>query len=199
VTVEHADFAAAVDLLNAHGLPSTPDIEISQMFPADALVSTPTAERARLLSAIEQRLEQSLMRIDQVISARVHASYELQSSERRKVAQPMRLSVLLTHEGEVEEGLFIEKVKRFIKNSFHELRYEDIGVALFRQSEPMMPARLPSTSISLSSGLMGIVAVLMMLLIGAWGLLRSGRGQGATIGVWKNTRWLKWLASQRKS
>jgi len=176
VTVEDGDFAAAVDLLNAYGLPSPPDMEISQMFPADALVSTPTAERARLLSAIERRLEQSLMRIDQVISARAHASYELESSERRKTQRAMRLSVLLTYEGDLEEGLFIEKIKRFIKNGFHELRYEDIGVALFKRPEPVLRVSQAQSMTSQRGWQMGVgVGALGLLAVGGWCL--SGRGR----------------------
>ena len=60
IYVEPTDFASAVDWLKIYNLPGKPDIQISQMFPADALVSSPRAEKARLYSAIEQRLEQSL-------------------------------------------------------------------------------------------------------------------------------------------
>ena len=57
IYVEPTDFASAVDWLKIYNLPGKPDIQISQMFPADALVSSPRAEKARLYSAIEQRLE----------------------------------------------------------------------------------------------------------------------------------------------
>ncbi|HCQ1782315.1 TPA: EscJ/YscJ/HrcJ family type III secretion inner membrane ring protein, partial [Escherichia coli] len=60
IFVEPTDFASAVDWLKIYNLPGKPDIQISQMFPANALVSSPRAEKARLYSAIEQRLEQSL-------------------------------------------------------------------------------------------------------------------------------------------
>ncbi|MGQ7116183.1 hypothetical protein ACUOFC_66885, partial [Escherichia sp. TWPC-MK] len=56
--------AYPVDWLKIYNLPGKPDIQISQMFPADALVSSPRAEKARLYSAIEQRLEQSLKIMD---------------------------------------------------------------------------------------------------------------------------------------
>lgn len=64
IYVEPTDFASAVDWLKIYNLPGKPDIQISQMFPADALVSSPRAEKARLYSAIEQRLEQSLKIMD---------------------------------------------------------------------------------------------------------------------------------------
>ena len=43
IFVEPTDFASAVDWLKIYNLPGKPDIQISQMFPADALVSSPRA------------------------------------------------------------------------------------------------------------------------------------------------------------
>ena len=79
--VEPTDFASAVDWLKIYNLPGKPDIQISQMFPADALVSSPRAEKARLYSAIEQRLEQSLKIMDGIISSRVHVSYDVDNGD----------------------------------------------------------------------------------------------------------------------
>ena len=87
VQIAQGDFAAAVDLLALYSLPSRPRVEIAQMFPADSLVASPRAEKARLYSALEQRLEQSLNTLEGVVSARVHVSYDLETGESgRKVA-----------------------------------------------------------------------------------------------------------------
>ncbi|MGR2462654.1 type III secretion system inner membrane ring lipoprotein PrgK, partial [Salmonella enterica] len=59
ITVAEPDFTAAVYWIKTYQLPPRPRVEIAQMFPADSLVSSPRAEKARLYSAIEQRLEQS--------------------------------------------------------------------------------------------------------------------------------------------
>ena len=40
-------FASSVDWLKIYNLPGKPDIQISQMFPADALVSSPRAEKKK--------------------------------------------------------------------------------------------------------------------------------------------------------
>lgn len=73
------DFSASVELLGIYNLPSRPRVEIAQMFPADSLISSPLAEMSRLYSAIEQRLEQSLMTLEGVTSAQVHVSYTFDS------------------------------------------------------------------------------------------------------------------------
>ncbi len=55
VKVARVDFPAAVDLLNLYSLPSRPRLEVAELFPADSLVASPRAEKARLYSALEQR------------------------------------------------------------------------------------------------------------------------------------------------
>ena len=67
IQVDQTDFARAVELLKTHELPSKPRVEISEMFPADSLATSPRAEKARLYSAIEQRLEQSLLVLPSVV------------------------------------------------------------------------------------------------------------------------------------
>ncbi|VEA18496.1 pathogenicity 1 island effector protein [Salmonella enterica subsp. enterica] len=81
ITVAEPDFTAAVYWIKTYQLPPRPRVEIAQMFPADSLVSSPRAEKARLYSAIEQRLEQSLQTMEGVLSARVHISYDIDAGE----------------------------------------------------------------------------------------------------------------------
>ncbi|CAJ0994189.1 hypothetical protein [Sodalis praecaptivus] len=73
ITISKVDLPAAVDLLKTYQLPSPPRMEIARMFPGDSLVSSPRAEKARLYSAIAQRLEQSLQVLEGG-DARVHVS-----------------------------------------------------------------------------------------------------------------------------
>ena len=84
-----------MDWLKIYNLPGKPDIQISQMFPADALVSSPRAEKARLYSAIEQRLEQSLKIMDGIVSSRVHVSYDVDTGDSGKTALPIIFLYLL--------------------------------------------------------------------------------------------------------
>lgn len=61
INVAKEDLSAAVQLLQEYQLPSQERLEIAQLFPANVLVNSPQIEKARLISGIEQRLEQSLM------------------------------------------------------------------------------------------------------------------------------------------
>lgn len=133
VHIAQADFAAAVDLLTLYSLPSRPRVEIAQMFPADSLVASPRAEKARLYSALEQRLEQSLSTLAGVVSARVHVSYDLESGESGRKAAPIHLSALVVRERDSEPQLLISDIKRFLKNSFSSMDYDHISVVLSKR------------------------------------------------------------------
>nr|WP_241391629.1 EscJ/YscJ/HrcJ family type III secretion inner membrane ring protein [Yersinia frederiksenii]ULG19987.1 EscJ/YscJ/HrcJ family type III secretion inner membrane ring protein [Yersinia frederiksenii] len=135
ITVEKKDFPAAVDWLKIYHLPARPDIEVSQMFPADSLVSSPRAEKARLYSAIEQRLEQSLRTMDGIMSARVHVSYDIESGESGRPLKPVHLSVLAVYDRDINPEHKVNDIKRFLVNSFSEMEYNHISVVLSKRSE----------------------------------------------------------------
>lgn len=135
VSVEERDFAAAVDWLKIYDLPARPDINVSQMFPSDSLVSSPRAEKARLYSAIEQRLEQTLRSMDGIMSARVHVSYDVESGEGGKEPLPVHLAVLAIYDRSLDPQNKINEIKRFLINTFSGLEYENISVVLSRSSE----------------------------------------------------------------
>ncbi len=134
VNVKKADIPAAVDLLKVHALPSRPRMEIAQLFPSDSLVSSPRAEKARLYSAIEQRLEQSLHTMEGVLSARVHVSYDIDSGETGRAAAPVHLSALVNYQSDADPTLLISDIKRFLKNSFNQVEYDNISVVLSKQT-----------------------------------------------------------------
>ncbi|QZN94794.1 type III secretion system inner membrane ring lipoprotein SctJ [Symbiopectobacterium purcellii] len=131
LSVSSQDFSASVDLMNTYGLPRPPAIDIAQMFPADALVSSPRAEKARLYSGIEQRLEHSLLSISGVVSAHVHVSYDMSSSDGDRRRSAVHISTLLNHDNSITDTtLLISDVKRFLKNSFEDVNYDNISVVL---------------------------------------------------------------------
>ncbi|PMY35939.1 EscJ/YscJ/HrcJ family type III secretion inner membrane ring protein [Pseudomonas sp. GW456-L14] len=134
VHIAQADFTAAVDLLALYSLPSKPRVEIAQMFPADSLVASPRAEKARLYSALEQRLEQSLNTLVGVVSARVHVSYDLESGESGRKPAPIHLSALVVYERDGEPQLLVNDIKRFLKNSFSAVDYDHISVVLSKRA-----------------------------------------------------------------
>lgn len=130
VSVDKSDFVAAVDLLKTYDLPSAPRVEIDKQFPADSLVSSPEAEKARLTSAIEQRLEQSLSSMSHVISAHVDVGYDTQAGADQDTKPAMHVAALLVYEEGVDPQSLISDTKRFLKNSFDDLDYNNISVVV---------------------------------------------------------------------
>lgn len=162
INVRQADFAAAVDLLNLYSLPSRPRMEVAQMFPADSLVASPRAEKARLYSALEQRLEQSLSALESIATARVHVSYDVDAGEGGRKASPVHLSALVVHEGDVDAQLLIGDIKRFLKNSFADVEYDNVSVVLAKRG--LVQHAL--ASIEPQGQMSGWFPVLILLVIG---------------------------------
>lgn len=130
VSVNQEDMARAIQILEEYQLPTVARIEVTQIFPTDALVSSPQAEKARLISAIEQRLEQSLLTIDHIIDARVHVSYPLSPTER--VVRPPHASAIIFYEDStLDSDQLGDDVRAFIHNAFSDLDTDNITVLLY--------------------------------------------------------------------
>lgn len=129
IDVEREDFAEAVRLLDKYQLPSREDIAIADLFPSDSFVNSPATERARLISGLEQRLEQTARVVEHVLSARVHISYPM--TERVEPDQALHVSLMLNYDGPLSDAILIQRLKQLIKNSFESLSYENISVVIF--------------------------------------------------------------------
>jgi len=168
VTVSPEDFAPAVDLMTHYHLPSRPRIEISALFPADALISSPRAEVARIYSGIEQRLEQTLNQLKGVVTSRVHVSYDMNNTETDKNRFPVHIAALLSINHEADHATnVIADVKRLLKNSFSNTEYDNISVVLTPVAPALQykPGEVKSDKSRLLSSLMAGMALLLLMLV----------------------------------
>lgn len=186
IAVGKADIPAAVDLLKVYDLPSKPRMQIAQQFPSDSLVSSPRAEKARLYSAIEQRLEQSLQTLDGVLSARVHVSYDIDSGEAGHAVVPTHLSTLVNVHRDADPTLIISDIKRFLKNSFNQVDYDNISVVISKQTALQHLGPVNTEARGGKVGILpfaGILALLLALAAGVWyrrkGKIATARRAGA--------------------
>ncbi|WLH64705.1 EscJ/YscJ/HrcJ family type III secretion inner membrane ring protein [Pseudomonas sp. FP2300] len=179
VKVDQLDFSAAVDLLNLYSLPSRPRLQVAEMFPSDSLVASPRAEKARLYSALKQRIEQSLGVLEGVVSARVHVSYDLDAGEGGRKPAPIHLSALVLHERDIEAQLLITDIKRFLKNSFAAVEYENISVVLSKRS----PTQHVAPSVAAPKGqsrwpwLFAVIGGVLLAGGAAWAYRQSNPGR----------------------
>lgn len=132
VDVSKSDFPEAVSLLERNQLPSRDNLSIADLFPTDSLVNSPAAERARLISGLEQRLEQTIRSIERILSARVHISYPL--TERTEANREVHVSVMVNYDGPLNDAILIQRLKQLVKNSFDSLSYDNISIVIFQAS-----------------------------------------------------------------
>lgn len=132
VIVGKTENTAALSIISQYQLPWSADVQIGNAFPDSSLVSSPGAEQARVRSLQEQRLEQSLRIIDQVVNARVHISYPYNTNDISSRKSASHIGILISYKGEIDENIFISQIKSFIKNSIDDIRYENISVVLFQ-------------------------------------------------------------------
>ena len=167
INVPQADFAKSVELLKTNDLPSKARVEIAQMFPADSLATSPRAEKARLYSGIEQRLEQSLLVLPSVIKSRLHISYDVESSASRQETAPAHVSVLVVYRNADDESVLINQIKRFLKNSLQSVNYYDISVVLAKGNvETMIAMPTAEKQFVYSPELVTAAGVALLALIG---------------------------------
>jgi len=177
VRVGAADLAEAINIVQMNGLPSMPRTQVATLFPPDSMVSTPLAERARLLSAIEQRLEESLAILDGVQSARVHVSYDAGPAEgslQQRKPPSMHVAAVLSHSGGSDQQALLATAKRFLRNAFVDVAYDNVSVVLTPATMPRTLAVTPSANASPSWRTLLLPLALLALIGGGlvW-LLRS--------------------------
>lgn len=171
VRIDKNYMSDSIELLNAYNLPSHDRVEIADQFPADSMVSTPLGEKVRLISAVEQRLGQTLRQLDNVTLARVHLSYPI-SGDSGESSEPPSASVLLIYKNAINEAEYIDKIKRLIKNSLSTIQYENISVVIFKKDDAIRPGKASPSTPEWAYAAIGVMVVLFCLLLALFYLYR---------------------------
>jgi type III secretion protein J len=196
MTVPGRSFAEAVRVINAMGYPRPKSQGISESFQKSGLVSSPTEERIRFMAALSHELEETFMRIDGVVAARVHVVLpENDPLNDRK--QPAKASVLIKHLDNVDVSSRINDIKGIVTHSLEGLQDSEVAVyfvATQQASEVAGPAKVPAAAgwgAVGSSGwgdrdrllLLGLASLVLLNLVVGVVVLRRGRGRGARSGT----------------
>lgn len=167
VTVADGDFARAVQVLKRHNLPPREFDGLGQVFKKESLVSTPTEERARLIHAMSQELERSLLEMDGVMVARVHPVIPPHDP-----LNPGNLaataSVLIKHRAGAEVAGRESMVRALVAAGVEGLSYDNVRVLMVAAGpQPALPEE-PQVAQALPPVFWGILGVLLGLLLLAY-------------------------------
>jgi type III secretion protein J len=110
----------ALSLLSSRGLPKDRKGSIGEIFKKEGMISSPLEEKARYLYALSQELEQTLMVMDGVISARVHIVLPERSSPGETLS-PSSVAVFVKHEPESSFPAYIGQIRELVVSSIPSL------------------------------------------------------------------------------
>ena len=190
VTVADDQFAQAVQVLQRRNLPPPQFEGLGQVFRKESLVSTPTEERARLIHAMSQELERSLLEMDGVLVARVHPVILPHDPLNPKRASATA-SVLIKHRAGVDMGARESMVRALVAAGVEGLNYDDVRVLMVSADSPKA-APEKQGAISGIAGpptwFWGVLAGLLGVLALVYGLIHW-RGKVASSVVSLRGRW----------
>ncbi|MGY4397512.1 type III secretion protein J [Sphingomonas sp. UYAg733] len=161
------DFARAVEILHAQGLPREEFATLGTVFKKEGFVSSPTEERARLIYGLSQELSHTISEIDGVVQARVHLALP-QDQPLADAPKPSGASVFIKYRPGTDIQGQVGKIKALVVNSIEGLKYENVSVETF-PAQPLPVAQAQSAGASTYSGLATIAPALMLLLLGSLG------------------------------
>lgn len=173
--VDNAQIAFAVDVLKRNGYPREQFSTLKDVFPKDDLISSPLAERARLIYAKSQELSATLSQIDGVLVARVHVVLEEEELRPGERPTPASASVFIKHAADIALDSYVPQIKLLVNNSIEGLNYDRISVVMVPSSEARLTSQVKQFESILSievtkdtaSHLITLIVFVILLLIGS--------------------------------
>ncbi len=173
--VDNAQIAFAVDVLKRNGYPREQFSTLKDVFPKDDLISSPLAERARLIYAKSQELSATLSQIDGVLVARVHVVLEEEELRPGERPTPASASVFIKHAADIALDSYVPQIKLLVNNSIEGLNYDRISVVMVPSSEARLTSKVKQFENILSievtkdtaSHLIMLLVLLVLLLLGS--------------------------------
>jgi type III secretion protein J len=180
VNVAQSDFAKAVELLRARGLPREQFESLGTIFKPGGLNETPLAQRARLVFGLQQELSQTISEIDGVVTARVQLAMP-QPDPLSQDIKPSSASVLVKYRTGFDLRSQTSAIKALVANGVEGLTYEKVSVVMVpAQSLPQTKTDNDSISFSTLGQILLGLAAFGLLLFGVRALGRSRRKQRTT-------------------
>jgi type III secretion protein J len=172
VTVSQGDFAKAVEILRARGLPREQFESTGTLFKPSGMSDTPLAQRARLIYAQEQELNRMISQFDGVISAQVKLAMP-EPDPLSQQAKPTSASVLVKHRTGFDLRAKTAAIKSLVANGVEGLNYDNVSVVIEpAQQLPVSQNAADSISIASLGRIIAGLLALGLLFVAVRALLR---------------------------
>lgn len=144
--VERDAFVNAVEVLRQNGFPKTARKNMSDLFPSNQLVTSPTQERAKMLYLKEQQLESMLGAMDGVITANVAIAQGTDESG-KQTGKPSA-GVLIRYSPEMNLSNKEAEIKSLVRDSVPDIDAANITVVLQPANYRYVPVNATANSIA---------------------------------------------------
>lgn len=171
VSVDKLRVVDALATLKDQGLPRERSSSLGDMFKKDGLLSTPTEERVRFIFGLCKELEQTLAKIDGVVTARVHVVLP-NNDPLAKEVKPSSAAVFIKYNNDLNPSTVVPAVKNLVMRSVEGLSYETVSVTLVQAVSHGQPHELPSISGPMAWVASGATLVFGALALSVWGIRR---------------------------
>ncbi|WP_375402155.1 type III secretion system inner membrane ring lipoprotein SctJ [uncultured Sphingomonas sp.] len=172
VGVGDGDFARAVEVLRANGLPREEFESLGAVFKKEGFTSSPLAERARLMYGLSQELSRTISGIDGVVQARVHLTMP-EADPLSHQAPPSSASVFVKYRPGFDLRNQTGAIKSLVTNAIEGLTYERVSVVMVAARPSPAPA---GTGLGGVVGTIATVLAVVAALIAAALLALAGPG-----------------------
>lgn len=172
VEVAQGDFARAVAVLRAQGLPRPQYDTLGTVFKKSGFGDNTTEARARYIHARQQELMQALRKIDGVTDTSVELSLPEKDRFAENPVQPSA-SVLVKYRAGSNLQSRAGDIKSLVANGVEGLTYDRVNVVMFR-AEESAPVTFNDGGTALWS-ILGVLAALVLGLLGFMGYRKGGR------------------------
>lgn len=175
VAVDQGDFARAVDVLRANGLPREKFDSLGTVFKKESFGGSATSEHMRLIYGLSQELSRTVREMPGVVQARVHLAIP-EADALTKEAAPSSAAVFVKYRPGFDVRNQTGAIKTLMANSVEGLSYDRVSVVMVPAQviAPVQTGRVEDRIVAVAQGALAFVILTVAAVVG-WRLWKRRR------------------------